>query len=325
MTVKNKCLVTGAAGFIGSNLSYKLISDGIKTIGMDNLNEYYDPDLKRARIDRIQSHPSSDLFQFEVMDLRDKEDVMAIVEKTKPTVICHLAAQAGVRYSLEFPHSYVENNISATINVLEAARLNDVKDIILASTSSVYGLNTEMPFNEDLSIESTISTYSASKRACELLCHTYHHLYGIRVRILRFFTVYGPWGRPDMALFLFTKAMLNKDYIDIFNKGKMSRDFTYIDDIVDGFVSAISCKKDFEIINLGCGEPVQLMKFIEVLEKELNIEAKKNFLPMQPGDVSATWADISKAERLLNYKPKIGVDVGISNFVKWYKEYHKMC
>ena len=324
MSNNSKFLVTGAAGFIGSSLSYKLISEGESTVGIDNLNEYYNPVLKKARIARLQKHSSSDLFQFEVMDLRDKDAVMNLVEMTKPTAICHLAAQAGVRYSLKYPHSYVENNISATINVLEAARLNGVKDIILASTSSVYGLNTEMPFNEDLSIESTISTYSASKRACELLCHTYHHLYGIRVRILRFFTVYGPWGRPDMALFLFTKAMLNNEPIDIFNRGKMSRDFTYIDDIVEGFVSAISCEKEFEIINLGCGQPIELMNFIEILEKELGIEAKKNFLPIQPGDVSATWANISKAKNLLDYKPKVGVNVGISNFVKWYKEYHKL-
>ena len=247
-----------------------------------------------------------------------------MITKYRPDTICHLAAQAGVRYSLKYPHSYVDNNISATINLLESARKNSVTDIIFASTSSVYGLSKDMPFSEEAPIDTPISTYSTTKRTCELLCHTYNNLYGIRFRILRFFTVYGPWGRPDMALFLFTKAILEGKSIDVFNHGRMQRDFTFVDDIVDGFILAIKSQFDFEIFNLGCGDPIELMHFIQILEKELGIEANKNMHPIQLGDVPATWADISKAGKMLGYKPKISVHEGINHFVSWYRGYYNL-
>lgn len=320
-----KILVTGAAGFIGNNLSMKLVGKCKSLICIDNMNSYYDLKLKKARKDRLElkaqeSHFKS--FEFLEIDLKDQSLVNKIISKHRPDVICHLAAQAGVRYSLEFPHVYVEDNITATINILEASKKNKIKDIVFASTSSVYGLSEEDLFHEELSIDSTISTYASTKRSCELLCHTYHHLYGIRFRILRFFTVYGPWGRPDMALFLFTKAIINDERIKVFNGGKMRRDFTYVDDITDGFISAASKNLDFEIINLGGGEPVELLDFISLIEEFLEKKAKKILMPLQPGDVPRTSADIFKAKKLLNYNPKVKVREGVKNFIEWYIKYY---
>jgi len=320
------CLVTGAAGFIGSHLAKKLLDEGYSILCIDNFNEYYDPSIKRARKSEIDKKALSlkldkDSYDFKEIDLRDQNTLENLIESFRPDTICHLAAQAGVRYSLEYPHSYIDNNISAFVNLLEAAKKYKIRDVILASTSSVYGLNKDMPFHEEISIDSTISTYAATKRAGELLCHTYHKLYGINFRILRFFTVYGPWGRPDMALFKFTRKILAKQPIQVYNYGNMKRDFTYIDDIVRGFYLAVENSLPFEIINLGCGNPQDLMKFIEVLEENLGIESMKEMLPMQPGDVESTWADITKAKKLLNYEPQVPIEEGVKNFVNWYKEY----
>ena len=321
-------LVTGAAGFIGSQLTHKLLKcKYIPLYAIDNYNSYYNPELKRARVSYLMEQANgkdgSD-FCVNKLDLCEPNKVNKFIKKNEITTISHLAAQAGVRYSLHNPQSYIDNNITATVNLLEASRKYDVKDIVFASTSSVYGLNDDMPFEETDSVDSTISTYSATKRACELLCHTYHHIYGIRFRILRFFTVYGPWGRPDMALFGFTQKMLSDKPIDVYNHGKMKRDFTYINNIVDGFVSAINTPLEFEIINLGSGNPVELMDFITVLEKCLGKKAKQKMLPMQPGDVPATWADITKARELLGYEPKVQIEEGIRRFVEWYRRYYNI-
>ena len=323
----NRILVTGAAGFIGSHFANKILSNKKSVLCIDNFNPYYDVSLKKYRKSKLEKYASvlnSDKFFFEEIDLRDKESTLRLVANFRPDSICHFAAQAGVRYSLENPNSYIDNNVLATTNLLEASRLYGVKDIIFASTSSVYGLNTDMPFTEESPIDTTISTYSTTKRACELLCHTYHHLYDIRFRILRFFTVYGPWGRPDMALFKFTKSILDNEPIMVYNNGRMQRDFTYVDDIVDGFVLALEKQLDFEIINLGCGDPIDLMDFIKIIEYNLNIKSIKQNLPMQPGDVKSTWADISKAKHLLGYVPKIKIDEGIPLFIEWYKKYYDL-
>ena len=326
LNLDKKCiLVTGSAGFIGNNLSMKLIGKCKSLICIDNMNPYYDPELKKSRKKRLDTKANlSNVanYHFLELDLKDQNKVNEVIKKYKPDIICHLAAQAGVRYSLDYPHAYVEDNITVTVNILEAAKENSIKDVIFASTSSVYGLNEDVPFNENISIDSTISTYAATKRSCELLCHTYNYLYDIRFRILRFFTVYGPWGRPDMALFLFTKSILNDEPIKVFNSGKMRRDFTYVDDITDGFLLAIQTPLDYEIINLGGGEPVELIDFIEMIEKRLGKKAKKELLPLQPGDVPMTSADISKARKLLGYNPQTRVKEGVNNFIDWYLNYY---
>ena len=323
-----KILVTGAAGFIGSHLAISLLKRGENILCIDNFNEYYDPDLKYLRKERLdnmalENKRNKENYSFHKVDICNMPEISKIVESYKPDVICHLAAQAGVRYSLEYPQTYVDNNISATVNLLELSKEYNVKDFILASTSSVYGLSKNMPFREDAPIDTTISTYSATKRACELLCHTYRNIYGIRFRILRFFTVYGPWGRPDMALYKFTKSILNNEPIDVYNNGQMTRDFTYVDDIISGFVSSIDNNYDFEIINLGCGQPVKLMDYITILEKNLGKKSVKNYMGMQPGDVESTFADISKARKILNYEPKTSVEIGVKKFVQWYVKNYK--
>lgn len=323
--MENKAiLVTGVAGFIGFHLASKLIKTGYKVIGVDNLNEYYDANLKKSRLSELHSISNSkkDNFSFLKLDLKDKISVDNIFNQYQINKICHLAAQAGVRYSIDYPQTYIDNNITATLNLLEAAKNNSVRDFIFASTSSVYGKSEEMPFSEKTHIETPISTYASSKRACELLCYTYHNLYQIRFRIMRFFTVYGPWGRPDMALFKFTKAILSNSKIKVFNNGEMRRDFTYVDDIVNGFSLALESKLEFEIFNLGNGNPVHLLDFIEFIESELGITSIKEMSPLQKGDVKETFADISKAEKLLGYRPTFNVKEGISNFIKWYKEYY---
>tara|TARA_B100002052_G_C15867581_1_gene593075 strand:+ start:1357 stop:2361 length:1005 start_codon:yes stop_codon:yes gene_type:complete len=320
-----KILVTGAAGFIGFSLCRELLSKKVDIIGIDNFSDYYNPELKRDRHDRLVSdekiNPAN--FTMHELDLLDDKSLRKITKKFKPDVICHLAAQAGVRYSLENPKSYIDNNIVATTNLLEIAKDYNVNNFILASTSSVYGLNTSVPFSEETPIDSTISPYAASKRACELLCHTYSHIYGLKFRILRFFTVYGPWGRPDMALFKFTKAILSGQPIEVYNDGNMQRDFTFIKDIVSGFISAIDNEYDFEIFNLGFGQTVKLESFISRLEDCLGQKAQKKYLPMQDGDVPFTWSDISKARKMLNYNPDYSTDIGIEKFVKWYIKHYQ--
>ena len=263
-------------------------------------------------------------FRFERLDLKNKAELEAILLKFNPSVVCHLAAQAGVRYSLENPGSYVEDNISATLNLLEISRKLGVKDFIFSSTSSVYGLNQDIPFSENAKIDSTISPYASTKMACELLCHTYHYLYGIRFRILRFFTVYGPWGRPDMALFIFTKSIIEGKPINVFNSGDMQRDFTYISDIVNGFISAIDKKYKFEVFNLGSGRTVKLENFIKLLEDSLGEKAIKEYLPLQAGDIPSSLSDISKAREMLGYNPKFDIANGIDEFVSWYRNYYNI-
>ena len=323
-----KILITGAAGFIGFSLCRKMLAKGVDILALDNFSDYYDPRLKKARFEKLfeefkKEKPNSE-FIFEKLDLLDRKKLESLISTFKPDTICHLAAQAGVRYSLENPQSYIDNNITATLNLLEISKDIGVSDFILASTSSLYGLNQEIPFSENMNIDSTISPYSSSKRACELLCHTYHHIYNIKFRILRFFTVYGPWGRPDMALFKFTRAILANSPIDVFNSGNMKRDFTFVEDIVDGFMLAIDKPYDFEIFNLGFGKAIALEEFIEILENKLEIKAKKNYLPIQPGDVPYTWSDISKARKMLGYNPKYEAEYGVGAFVDWYKSYHNI-
>tara|TARA_B100000029_G_C17546540_1_gene948640 strand:- start:862 stop:1845 length:984 start_codon:yes stop_codon:yes gene_type:complete len=324
---KNRYIVTGAAGFIGYSLVKRLLSSENSILAIDNISPYYSQDLKRDRIASLEEHSKllnlkSENYHFHELDIRNFNAIDKIISEFKPHYICHLAAQAGVRYSIDNPLDSIDNNITPTLNLLESAKNNGVKDFIFASSSSVYGKNLEMPFTEKLNPTTPISVYASSKAACEAICHSYNHNYQIRFRILRFFTVYGPWGRPDMSYFLFTKSILNGKSIDVFNNGDMFRDFTYIDDIVDGILLAVHNPLDFEIINLGFGEPVKLGDFISTLEEILGVQAEKNYLPIQPGDVHKTWSDITKAQKILKYYPKINIKDGLSNFVDWYKEYY---
>jgi len=319
-----KILVTGGAGFIGSHLIIRLLDEGHKVICIDNLNAYYDPKLKEDRLRQFL-----DKIKFYKVDITDKEALEIVFLEEKIDKICHLAAQAGVRYSLENPFIYADTNYIGTLNILELAKKYKIKDIVFASTSSIYGMNKRMPFKEDDVVDNPVSIYAATKRGCELLGYSYCHLYGLNFIALRFFTVYGEYGRPDMALFKFTEAILNGKKIDVYNKGKMERDFTYVGDIVEGFLKAVEKigvkgknLDGFNIINLGCGNPVKLMDFISVLEKKLGKKAKKNMMKMQPGDVVKTYADISKARRVLGYKPKVMVEDGVKRFVSWYKGYY---
>lgn len=310
-------LVTGGAGFIGSHLILRLLDEGHDVICMDNMNDYYDPNLKKARLNLFQ-----DKIKFYKVDIANKEEIEKIFKENKIDKICHLAAQAGVRYSLENPFIYADSNYVGTLNILEFAKRYGVNHIVFASTSSIYGLNEKMPFNEGDRVDTPISIYSASKRACELLAFSYCHLFKLNVTCLRFFTVYGPFGRPDMALFKFTKNILEDKSIEVYNNGDMKRDFTYVGDIVEGFVRALGKPLGFEVINLGCGDPVRLIDFIKIIEKILGKEAKKNFMPIQPGDVKETYADISKAKELLCYEPKVKVEEGVSLFIEWFKKYY---
>ena len=334
-----KILITGSAGFIGFHLSRRLLELGMRVVGIDNLNSYYDVNLKKARLSQIENHDS---FTFSEIALEDKEAILSLFRTEKFDCVVNLAAQAGVRYSLINPYSYVDSNIYGFLNILEGCRYNGVKHLVFASSSSVYGLNTAMPFSVHHNVDHPISLYAATKKANELMAHTYSYLYGIPATGLRFFTVYGPWGRPDMALFLFTKAILEGRPIDVFNFGKMQRDFTYIDDIVEGVVrvleripgpnpawsgnnpdTATSCAP-YRLYNIGNNNPVELMKFIETLEDNLDMKAEKNMLPIQPGDVPATYADIEDLERDAGFKPSTPIEEGIRNFVEWYKEYYKV-
>jgi len=311
-------LLTGAAGFIGSNVAKRLLQRGDKVIGIDNFNSYYNPKLKQARVKEfLQGYD----FDIKTIDICDKGQLSEIFKHSKIDKICHLAAQAGVRYSLENPDIYIQTNIVGTHNLLELAKEYRVGDFIFASSSSVYGGNKKVPFSETDLVDNPVSLYAATKKINELQAYTYHHLYGMNCWGLRFFTVYGPWGRPDMALFKFTKAILNDQPIDIYNNGQHQRDFTYVDDIVDGVLAAIDKCGGYEIFNLGNNKPVELEYFIKIIENNLGKAANKNYLPLQTGDVVGTWADIQKAKNILSYNPKISIEEGIKRFVDWYKQY----
>jgi UDP-glucuronate 4-epimerase len=333
----NRVLITGAAGFIGFHLSMRLLKNGCHVTGIDNLNHYYDVKLKEARLEKLTSFEN---FSFYKMDISDKKSLEEIFNNTKYDVVVNLAAQAGVRYSIENPHAYVDSNIVGFVNLLEACRHNDVKHLVFASSSSVYGANTKMPFSVHNNVDHPVSLYAATKKANELMAHAYSHLYGMACTGLRFFTVYGPWGRPDMALFLFTKAILEEKPIKVFNHGRMQRDFTYIDDITEGVVRIMARLPEpdptwngdnpdpgtsyarYKIYNIGNNNPVELMEFIGVIEKVLGKKAKKEFLDLQPGDVPATYADIDDLIKDLGFKPETSIETGIKQFILWYNDYY---
>ena len=330
-------LVTGAAGFIGHAVALALLGRGTPVVGLDNLNGYYDPALKRARLAQLEARPG---FSFAEIDLADADAMDALFAAHRFATVIHLAAQAGVRYSLENPRAYGRSNLDGFLNVLEGCRHHGVTHLVYASSSSVYGAVTKMPFAIDQNVDHPVSLYAATKKANELMAHSYSHLYGLPTTGLRFFTVYGPWGRPDMALFLFTKAMIEGRPIKVFNHGRMKRDFTYIDDIVEGVIriaakgaspnpewrgdapDAGSSLAPWRIYNIGNNSPVELMTVIELLEKELGIEAKRDLLPIQPGDVPATFADIDDLERAVGYRPQVGIEEGVARFVAWYRGYY---
>jgi len=334
----NKILVTGAAGFIGFHLSNRLLKEGWSVIGLDNLNDYYDVNLKIARLDILQK---SENFIIHKVSLEDRNEVQRVFENEKPDYVVNLAAQAGVRYSLTNPHAYTSSNIEGFLNILEGCRYNEVKHLIYASSSSVYGANKSIPFSVENSVDHPVSLYAATKKANELMAHTYSHLYNIPTTGLRFFTVYGPWGRPDMALFLFTKAILEGKAIDVFNHGRMKRDFTYVDDIVEGISRLTnhipkpnnswdalnpdpsSSKAPYKIFNIGNNQPVELNYFIESIEQALGKKAIKNLMPLQPGDVEDTYANVDSLMDEVGFKPDTKIEDGIQYFVNWYKDYYK--
>lgn len=334
-----RILVTGAAGFIGSTLSHRLLDRGDEVLGIDNLNDYYDVRLKHARLARLQARPN---WHFEKIDIADRDTMKELFERERFDAVVNLAAQAGVRYSIENPHAYIDANIVGFTNILEGCRHQGVKHLVYASSSSVYGANTSLPFSVDDSVDHPISLYAASKKANELMAHTYSHLFGLPTTGLRFFTVYGPWGRPDMAMFLFARAALAGEPINVFNHGEMLRDFTYVDDIVESVVRVVdtpatpnpewsgdkpdpgTSKAPWRVYNIGNNQPVKLMYLIETLEKELGVPVQKNFLPMQPGDVPATYADVDALIEAVDFKPETSIEEGVARFVKWYKEYHQV-
>ena len=333
-----KVLVTGAAGFIGYHVAARLLARGDQVVGVDNLNAYYEVALKEARLELLRRRPG---FSFARLDLADRAGVSAVFAGETPARVVHLAAQAGVRYSIENPHAYVDSNLVGFVNILEACRHNGVEHLVYASSSSVYGGNTRLPFSEHDNIDHPVSLYAATKKANELMAHTYSHLYGLPTTGLRFFTVYGPWGRPDMALFLFTRAILEGRPIDVFNNGDMVRDFTYIDDIVEGVVRVLdrpaepnpafdAARPDpgtsnvpYRVFNIGNSRPTPLNEYIEALESALGRMAQRNYLPMQPGDVPATSADTTELDAWVGFKPGTPVKEGVRRFVDWYREYYK--
>ena len=315
-----KILVTGGAGFIGSHNAKRLLEKGHDVVIIDDFNEYYDSRLKRGRIKYLLSGMDFKLYESDIADFKNLREVF---KKNDIDIVIHQAAQAGVRYSLEDPFTYEKTNIKGTLNLLECCKEFEIKKLIFASSASVYGNNKKLPFSEEDKTDTQMSFYAATKKATESICYSYHSLYKIPMVGLRYFMVYGPWGRPDAALFKFTKNILGNKPIDVYGQGEMERSFTYIDDIIDGIMSALEKNFDFEIFNLGGKEMVRLMKFIEILEKCLNKKAKKNFLPIQKGEVFAACADTSKAKKMLGWKPKIPIDKGIENFVHWYKNYYK--
>ena len=333
-------LVTGSAGFIGYHLSEKLLKNGYDIIGLDNINDYYNPKLKQDRLGNLEKF--KDKYTHIKCSLEDSEKIAEIFNKYRPKKVVNLAAQAGVRYSIENPRAYIDSNIVGFCNILEACRNHAIDHLVYASSSSVYGGNTQLPFSESNGVDHPVSLYAATKKSNELMAHVYSHLYGIPSSGLRFFTVYGPWGRPDMALFKFTKSILEGKPIEIYNNGNMVRDFTYIDDIVEGIIRVLKKPptKDesfdtnspnlgkswapYRIFNIGNSNPTQLMQYIEALEDALNLKAKKIYLPMQPGDVPATSSDTEALELWVNFKPSTSIKDGIYSFVQWYKDYHHM-
>ncbi|MDN4501799.1 NAD-dependent epimerase [Alteromonadaceae bacterium BrNp21-10] len=337
-----KILVTGAAGFIGFHTTMSLLARGDHVVGLDNMNDYYDVNLKEGRLQQIQQCGNAKLFRFVKLDLADKSAMETLFAEEKFDRVVHLAAQAGVRYSLENPHAYMESNIIGFMNILEGCRHNQVKHLVYASSSSVYGANESMPFSVHDNVDHPLSLYAASKKANELMAHTYSSLFDLPTTGLRFFTVYGPWGRPDMALFMFTKAILAGDPIKVFNYGNHRRDFTFIDDIVEGVVRTLdhiaqgnekwsgkkpdpaNSKAPWRVYNIGAQNPVHLLSYIETLEKHLGKTAEKEMLPMQPGDVPDTFADVDALIEDVNYQPKTTIDHGIAKFVDWYKSYYNV-
>ncbi len=336
----SRILVTGAAGFIGSHLSQRLLDRGDTVVGLDNLNDYYSVQLKEDRLARLTPH---DKFSLHQIDLSDAVRVQRLFEDEPFDAVVNLAAQAGVRYSLENPRAYIDSNIVGFTNILEGCRHSEsVRHLVYASSSSVYGLNTQMPFSVHHNVDHPVSLYAATKKSNELMAHCYSHLYGLPTTGLRFFTVYGPWGRPDMALFLFTKAIIEGRPIDVFNHGKMRRDFTYVDDIVEGVIRVTdripqpnpmwsgndpdpgTSKAPYKLYNIGNNQPVELMYLIETLERALGRKAQKNMLDMQPGDVPATYADVDDLIRDVGFKPSTPIEEGVQRFVDWYREYHNV-
>ena len=331
-------LVTGAAGFIGSFTAHQLLDRGDRVVGMDNMNDYYDPTLKQARLARLQARGD---FTFTQLDLCDVDGMKSMFAKNKFDRVIHLAAQAGVRYSIENPMAYTQTNLVGMTNILEGCRHSEVPHLVYASTSSVYGLNTTQPFSPHHTADHPMTFYAATKRANELMAHSYSHIFRMPTTGLRFFTVYGPWGRPDMALFLFTKAILAGEPIRLFNHGKHTRDFTYVEDIARGVIAAsdriatadpnfnaskpdvASSSAPWRLYNIGCSRPVQLLRYIEVLEQCLGKKAKTEMLPLQLGDVPDTFADTTDLARDMNYQPSTTIDIGVANFVKWYRDYYK--
>ena len=338
-TTSKPVLVTGAAGFIGYHLAERLLGEGRQVVGLDNLNDYYDPALKEARLERLEAR---DAFTFARVDLADRRKMEALFATYGFGVVVHLAAQAGVRYSIENPHSYVDSNLVGFLHILEGCRHTGVDHLVFASSSSVYGANTEMPFSVHHNVDHPLSLYAATKKANELMAHTYSSLYDLPTTGLRFFTVYGPWGRPDMALFKFTKNILAGEPIDVFNYGNHRRDFTYIGDIIEGVVRVMettpepnpdwsgdnpdpaTSRAPWRVYNIGNNQPVELMRYIEVIEECLGQKAEKNMLPMQPGDVPDTYADVSALTEDVGYTPDTPIEEGIKKFIEWYRDYYKV-
>jgi UDP-glucuronate 4-epimerase len=330
-------LVTGAAGFVGYHLTKRLLAAGHRVLGLDNLNDYYDVGLKKSRLELLKADHR---FEFRQIDLADRGAIEALFVENAFDKVAHMAAQAGVRYSLQNPHAYVDSNIVGFVNILEGCRHAQIKHLVYASSSSVYGANRTMPFAVSQPVDHPVSLYAATKKANELMAHTYSHLYRLPTTGLRFFTVYGPWGRPDMAPFLFTKAILEGKAIDVFNHGQMRRDFTYVDDVAEGVARTLDCipagdpnwsgddpelgnsNAPYRIYNIGNHEPVALLRFIEILEDKLGIKANKNLLPMQPGDVLETYADISALRSAVGFEPCTPIEVGVGKFVEWYRDYY---
>jgi UDP-glucuronate 4-epimerase len=334
-----KVLVTGSAGFIGAALTLRLLERGDEVVGLDNLNDYYDVNLKLARLNRFQGYAN---FSEARIPLEDRKAVATVFAKTQPQRVVHLAAQAGVRYSLENPHAYIDSNVVGFLHILEGCRWHAVESLVYASTSSVYGANTKMPFSVHHNVDHPVSLYAATKKTNELMAHTYSYLYQLPVAGLRFFTVYGPWGRPDMALFKFTRQILQGHSIDVYNYGNHRRDFTYVDDIVEGILRVLdkvpqpnphwsgdasdpaTSTAPYRLYNIGCHKPVELLRFIEVLENCLGKQAEKNLLPMQPGDVPDTYADVESLIQDVGYEPKTSIEEGVARFVAWYRDYYKV-
>ena len=321
-----KILVTGVAGFIGYHLAKRLLEEGYELAGLDNLNNYYDPQLKKDRLEQLINHPN---FKFTKIDFTDQDKTRSFFKKQPFEQVIHLGAQAGVRYSLENPQAYIDANLTGFLNILEGCRQHNIRNVIYASSSSVYGCNIKSPFSENDRVEQPLSLYGASKIANEAMAHAYAHLYNIQMIGLRFFTVYGPWGRPDMAIFLFTKSILNGEPIQVFNQGKHARSFTYIDDIIEAMFRLIkkteagSTKfEKNEIFNIGGSESVKLMRFIKIIENNLGLEANIEYLPLQPGDVKKTNSDNRKLESIVGYSPQIDIETGIKHFIEWYKKYY---